>query len=75
MTVKEAVAMLNDTPFELKGAYSGKEKDVIMVAMRKALAPKAEGIVKEVDPTAFMIITSASEIYGQGHKNIFSEKL
>ena len=58
-----------------KGAYSGKEKDVIMVAMRKALAPKAEEIVKEVDPTAFMIITSASEIYGQGHKNIFSEKL
>lgn len=58
-----------------KGAYSGKEKDVIMVAMRKALAPKAEEIVKEVDPTAFMIITSASEVYGQGHKNIFSEKL
>ncbi len=58
-----------------KGAYSGKEKDVIMVAMRKVLAPKAEEIVKEVDPTAFMIITSASEIYGQGHKNIFSEKL
>ena len=46
-----------------------------MVAMRKALAPKAEEIVKEVDPTAFMIITSASEIYGQGHKNIYSEKL
>lgn len=24
MTVKEAVAMLNDTPFELKGSFSGK---------------------------------------------------
>ena len=58
-----------------KGAYSGKEKEVIMVAMRKALAPKAEHIVREVDPTAFIIITSASEIYGEGHKNIFSEKL
>lgn len=58
-----------------KGAYSGKEKDVIMVVMRKAVAPKAEEIVKEVDPTAFMIITSASEVYGEGHKNIFSEKL
>lgn len=58
-----------------KGAYSGKEKDVIMVAMRKTVAPKAEEIVKEVDPTAFMIITSASEVYGEGHKNIFSEKL
>ena len=58
-----------------KGAYSGRDKEVIMVAMRKALAPKAEQIVREVDPTAFIIITSASEIYGEGHKNIFSEKL
>ena len=58
-----------------KGAYSGKEKEVIMVAMRKTLAPKVEEIVKEVDPTAFMIITSASEIYGEGYKDIFSEKL
>ena len=57
-----------------KGAYSGRDKEVIMVAMRKALAPKAEQIVREVDPTAFIIITSASEIYGEGHKNIFSEK-
>ena len=58
-----------------KGAYSGKDKEVIMVVMRKVLAPKAEEIVKEVDPAAFMIITSANEIYGEGYKNIFSEKL
>jgi uncharacterized membrane-anchored protein YitT (DUF2179 family) len=58
-----------------KGAYSGKEKEVIMAAMRKQLAPKAEEIVKNIDPTAFIIITSASEIYGEGHKNIFSEKI
>lgn len=72
--------LLNDlevgvTFIQGKGAYSGKEKEVIMVAMRKALAPKAEEVVKEIDPTAFMIITSANEIYGEGHKNIFSEKL
>lgn len=58
-----------------RGAYSGKDKEVIMVVMRKALAPKAEEIIKKVDPQAFMIVTSASEIYGQGYKNIFSEKL
>lgn len=57
------------------GAYSGKEKNVIFCAIRKQLAPKAEEIVKEVDPHAFMIVTSASEIYGEGYKNIFSEKL
>ncbi len=58
-----------------KGAYSGKEKEVIMVVMRKPLAPKAEEIIKKADPQAFMIVTNASEIYGQGYKNLFSEKL
>lgn len=63
------------TFFKGSGAYSGKDKDIIMAVMRKTLAPKVEGIVKEVDPEAFMIISSANEIYGKGYKNIFSEKL
>lgn len=57
------------------GAYSGKEKNVIMCVMKKQLSPKAEEIVKEEDPMAFMIVTSATEIFGEGYKNIFSEKL
>lgn len=57
------------------GAYSGKEKSVIMCVIRKNLSPKVEEIVKEEDPLAFMIITRATEIYGEGYKNIFSEKL
>lgn len=57
------------------GAYSGKEKQVIMCAMRKPLAPKAEDVVKQEDPEAFMIVTSAMEVYGEGYKSYFSEKL
>ncbi len=57
------------------GAYSGKEKKVILCAIRKQLAPKAEQIVREVDSDAFMIVTSANEIYGEGYKSYFSEKL
>jgi uncharacterized membrane-anchored protein YitT (DUF2179 family) len=57
------------------GAYSGREKKVIMCVMHKNLSPKAEEIVKEEDPLAFMIITNATEIYGEGYKSIFSEKL
>ncbi len=63
------------TQIQAVGAYSGKEKRVIFCAVRKQLAPKAEDIVRQEDPGAFMIVTSASEIYGQGHKNMFSEKL
>lgn len=57
------------------GAYSGKEKSVILCVMKKQLSPKAEEIIKEEDPLAFMIVTSATEIFGEGYKNIFSEKL
>ncbi len=58
-----------------QGAYSGKEKKVIMCVMRKQAAPLAEAVVKEEDPLAFMIVTSATEIYGEGYKSYFSEKL
>lgn len=57
------------------GAYSGKEKKVIMCVVKKHIAPKTEDIVKEEDPMAFMIVTSATEIYGEGYKNLFSEKI
>lgn len=57
------------------GAYSGKEKNVIMCVVRKNLSPKVEEIVKQEDPLSFMIVTSATEIYGEGYKNLFSEKL
>lgn len=53
-----------------KGAYTQEKKEVIMVVMRKQMAPMAQEIVKEEDPKAFMIITSASEIFGEGYKDI-----
>lgn len=57
------------------GAYSGRDKNVILCAIKKQMSPKAEEIVKQEDPLAFMIVTSATEIYGEGYKNIFSERL
>ncbi len=58
-----------------EGAYSGKDKEVLMCVMRKPLAPKAQQIVKEEDAEAFMIVSDATEIFGQGYKSYFSERL
>ena len=58
-----------------KGAYSRLDKEVVMVVMRKQMAPLAEEIVKEEDQNAFMIISSASEIFGEGYKNINDDKI
>ena len=49
-----------------RGAYSEKEKDVVLCVMKKHLSPKAEEIIRQEDPKAFMIVASASEIYGEG---------
>lgn len=57
------------------GAYSGKEKKVIMCVMKKQISPQAETIVREEDPGAFIIVTGATEIFGEGYKSIYSEKL
>lgn len=58
-----------------EGAYSGKEKEVLLCVMRKPIAPKAQQIVKEEDAEAFMIVSDATEIFGEGYKSYFSERL
>lgn len=63
------------TALQGEGAYSGKEKKVLLCVMRKPLAPKAQQIVKEEDPDAFMIVSDATEIFGEGYKSYFSERL
>ena len=58
-----------------RGAYSEKDKLVILCAMRKQLFPQARTIVKEEDPAAFMIVSNANEIFGEGFKDHFGEEI
>jgi uncharacterized membrane-anchored protein YitT (DUF2179 family) len=58
-----------------QGAYSKEKKKVIMCAIKKRLSPLAEDIVREEDPNAFMIVTRASEIFGEGYKSYFDERM
>ncbi len=53
-----------------KGAYSNREKQIIMCVVKKRTTPVLQEIIREEDPTAFLIISSANEIYGEGYKNI-----
>lgn len=56
-----------------KGGWKKNEKQVLLTAVPKRLSPEVEEIVKSVDPVAFMIVTSATEIYGEGYKDFFAE--
>ena len=57
------------------GAYKKEDKQVIFCVVKKQNAYKVEEIVKQEDEHAFMIISSATEIYGEGYKSYFGEKL
>lgn len=52
-----------------RGAYMDKEKEIIMCVTRKTQAPKLEEIVRQVDTEAFLIVTRANEIFGEGYKS------
>ncbi len=58
-----------------QGAYTRDDKKVILCAMQKRLLPKVQEIAMEEDPFAFLIVTSASEIFGEGFKDIAAPRL
>ncbi len=57
------------------GAYSNTNKEMLMIVTKKQMAPKLEEIVKEEDKSAFMIVSSASEIFGEGYKDIDGDRI
>lgn len=52
-----------------EGGFSQNQQNIIICAIKKSRYPKLEKAVKETDPKSFMVVTSASEIYGKGFKN------
>lgn len=50
------------------GAYTGADRVIIMCAVKNLLYPKLRDLIKQYDPRAFTIVTSAKEIYGEGYK-------
>ena len=63
------------TYVEGQGAYTGESRRIIMCAAKNYMYPKIRDIVKDIGPHAFMIVSSAKEIYGEGYKDHFDEEL
>lgn len=55
-----------------KGGFTGDDKKVLLIAAKKQLFPKIKDTVKAEDEGAFMIVTSASEVFGEGFKETSS---
>lgn len=61
--LEAGVTLINAT-----GAYTGNQKKVVMCVVKKQQLPNVRSFVCEADPTAFMIVTKATEIFGEGFK-------
>lgn len=57
------------TTYPAKGAYTGKDKTVIITVCRRSEALKLRRKVLSIDPEAFIIITKTSEIMGKGFRD------
>ncbi len=54
------------TIYNAEGAFSHNKKYVIMTVMRRRQAVQLRNFIKGVEPTAFILISSTSEIIGKG---------
>ena len=63
------------TMIQAKGAYSNETTEVIMCVMKKQTLVKVRNILKQTDSSAFMIVSSANEVFGQGFKDHFKTEI
>lgn len=56
-----------------EGAWSKKEREVIMCVIRRQQIAELRKLVQNIDPQAFTIISDARGVYGKGFDNIAKE--
>ena len=58
-----------------QGAYSGAEKKVLMCAFKQRQIVSIKKMVKELDPSAFIIVCDAHEVLGDGFREYRQNEL
>lgn len=56
-----------------RGAWSGKEKEVILCVVKPQQIARLRRIVQDVDVQAFFVVSDARGVYGHGFENILKE--
>jgi uncharacterized membrane-anchored protein YitT (DUF2179 family) len=56
------------TVFDAKGAFTDKDKKIILTVMNRSQAVNLRKYIREADPNAFILITNTSEIIGRGFR-------
>lgn len=54
------------TVYQAEGAFTHRQKAVIMTTMKRRQAIKLRSFIHETEPGAFMLVSNSSEIFGKG---------
>lgn len=68
-SLHRGVTMLNG-----KGAYSGQPKQILLCVVKRQQIVEIKRIVKNIDKSAFVIITDTRDVFGKGFTSINSNK-
>lgn len=63
------------TIVDAQGAYTKEDKVMLLCVVKSYMYPRLRDVVKQEDKNAFMIVSSAKEIYGQGYKDQNEEEV
>ena len=55
------------------GAWSGQEKQVILCVVKPPQIAALRRLVREIDQKAFLVVSDARSVYGQGFENILAD--
>ena len=58
-----------------QGAYTGAEKQVLMCAFKQREIAAIKAAVKDIDPSAFLIVCNAHEVLGEGFRDYKKDDL
>lgn len=56
------------TVVRAEGAFTGEEKEVVLVVMSQGEVSRLKALVHDIDPRAFVVISNASEVLGEGFR-------
>lgn len=58
-----------------EGGYTGKAKNVLMIVVKNYNYSKVRNIIREEDKEAFLIVSNASEVFGDGYKDHYMQEI
>lgn len=58
------------TVLSAQGWYTKKDKNVLLILISRKQLPNLTKVIKEVDPKAFMSVSSTNNVYGEGFDEI-----